>query len=108
MFYSPSKEFVRFSTYRTAEIKALRERIQKEKVTQEQIDSTELRLQRLRQDYEQLQIEPVIVALSSAQNSKKSFITARGPLPISSRRKISVKRNWHVPSSSLTSSRRGE
>jgi hypothetical protein len=24
MFYSPTKEFVRFSTYRTAEIKALK------------------------------------------------------------------------------------
>jgi hypothetical protein len=33
MFYSPTKEFVRFNTYRTEEIKALKDRIQKEKVT---------------------------------------------------------------------------
>jgi len=44
MFYSPTKDFVRFSTYRTAEINALRERIQKEKVTPDQITTTQLRL----------------------------------------------------------------
>lgn len=56
MFYSPTKEFVRFSTYRTAEIKALKDRIQKEKVTQEEIDSTQLRLHKLKADYEQLNL----------------------------------------------------
>jgi hypothetical protein len=44
MFYSPTKEFVRFSTYRTEEIKALKDRIQKEKVTADEIASTQLRL----------------------------------------------------------------
>jgi hypothetical protein len=29
MFYSPTKEFVRFSTYRISEIKDLKERIQR-------------------------------------------------------------------------------
>jgi hypothetical protein len=48
MFYSPTKEFVRFSTYRTAEINALRERIQKEKVTTEKINMTQQRLENLR------------------------------------------------------------
>ena len=48
MFYSPTKEFVRFSSYRTAEIKALKERIQKETVTQQQIDLTHARLLQLR------------------------------------------------------------
>lgn len=43
---------MRFSTYRTAEIKALRDRIQKEKVTEDQIESTQLRLVRLHKDYE--------------------------------------------------------
>ena len=60
MFYSPTKEFVRFSTYRTAEIKALKERIQKEKVTQEQIDSTQHRLERLRKEYESINQDKVL------------------------------------------------
>ena len=57
MFYSPTKEFVRFSTYRTAEINALRERIQKEKVTTEKITTTQKRLEKLRKQYEDLQKE---------------------------------------------------
>jgi chromosome segregation ATPase len=73
MFYSPSKEFVRFSTYRTEEIKALRERIHKEKVTSEQIESTQLRLERLRQDYEQLQTEPVKSTLIQCSELKQVF-----------------------------------
>lgn len=73
MFYSPSKEFVRFSTYRTEEIKALRERIHKEKVTSEQIESTQLRLERLRQDYEQLQTEPVTSNLIQCSELKQVF-----------------------------------
>lgn len=48
MFYSPTKEFVRFSSYRTQEIKALKDRIKKERVSQEQIDVTQLRLLKLR------------------------------------------------------------
>ena len=59
MFYSPNKEFVRFSTYRTSEIRALKDRIQKEKVTQEQIDSTQSRLVRLKKEYEDLNNEKV-------------------------------------------------
>lgn len=59
MFYSPNKEFVRFSTYRTSEIRALKDRIQKEKVTQEQIDSTQSRLARLKKEYEDLNNEKV-------------------------------------------------
>ena len=73
MFYSPSKECLRFSTYRTGEIKALRERIHKEKVTSEQIESTQLRLERLRQDYEQLQTEPVTSTLIQCSELKQVF-----------------------------------
>lgn len=93
MFYSPNKEFVRFSTYRTAEIKALRERIQAEKVTQEQIDSTQLRLVKLRQEYEELQSEQVFDKLFSTQNSRKSTKTAKGPSTICLKKKPLVRRN---------------
>ena len=51
MFYSPTKEFVRVNTSRTAEIKALKERIQKEKVTPEEITATQMRLEKLRGQY---------------------------------------------------------
>ena len=44
MFYSPTKEFVRFSTYRVSEIKDLKQRIEREKVTYEEITNTQMRL----------------------------------------------------------------
>jgi len=48
MFYSPTKEFVRFNSYRTAEIKALKDRITKEKVTPDEILNTQSRLEKLK------------------------------------------------------------
>jgi hypothetical protein len=60
MFYSPTKEFVRFNTYRTAEIKALKERIQKEKVTPDEIVSTQSRLEKLKKTYDLLREENVL------------------------------------------------
>jgi hypothetical protein len=93
MFYSPTKEFVRFSTYRTAEIKALKERIQKEKVTPEEITATQMRLEKLKGQYELLQQENVRLVSYSTANSEMSYRTARQPLPSSPPRGPPRRRN---------------
>jgi hypothetical protein len=80
MFYSPTKEFVRFNTYRTEEIKVLKDRIQKEKVTAEEIASTQARLLNLKNQYDLLHQQDVPFSLTQHSELKSVMLNSEAAI----------------------------
>lgn len=80
MFYSPTKEFVRFNTYRTEEIKVLKDRIQKEKVTPQEIADTQARLLNLKNQYDLLHQQDVPLALTQHAELKAVMLNSEAAI----------------------------